>query len=316
MLRRGEYVFHGFAGMIPGHSVDKYKWSQADAWDAIHPAYTTAEALALEERHWDGRVLIDGRPFRWDETTTVTDDGYKVAVKPTANTESTGAFLLDEAHTIMRFPVTKSTADAAALWTVPTGVILLLVHPFAWIEQITANWTGGTNAAVGMSTNKSGFNTKGDLLGGKGGLLAADLTTTIGQTLGKRGTLARPAGSVLFEENAAVASAAATPRFAVKQLLYAKTIGTGAPAVKAALINGATPSAGQAAPNAGGTSVVFHAETTGNGTADLSYLTDVAATFENTFLVAGDVIQWDRIASNFATTGAAVAAVAARIIKL
>jgi hypothetical protein len=70
-----------------------------------------------------------------------------------------------------------------------------------------------------------------------------------------------------------VASAAATPGYTVLQLLYAKTIGTGAPAVKAPQINGATPSAGQAAPNAGGTSIAFHAETTGTGTCDVVYLT-------------------------------------------
>lgn len=78
---------------------------------------------------------------------------------------------------------------------------------------------------------------------------------------------------VASEAGVAVASAAATPAFAITQLLYCKTIGTGAPAVKAPQINGATPSAGQAAPNAGGTSVVFHAETTGTGTCDMSYLT-------------------------------------------
>jgi hypothetical protein len=70
-----------------------------------------------------------------------------------------------------------------------------------------------------------------------------------------------------------VASAAATPTYTVLQLLYAKTIGTGAPAVKAPQINGATPSAGQAAPNAGGTSIAFHAETTGTGTVEVVYLT-------------------------------------------
>ncbi len=71
----------------------------------------------------------------------------------------------------------------------------------------------------------------------------------------------------------AVSGAAATPSYTVLQLLYVKTIGTGAPAVKTALINGGTPSAGQAAPNAGGTSIAFNAETTGTGTADVVYLT-------------------------------------------
>lgn len=75
------------------------------------------------------------------------------------------------------------------------------------------------------------------------------------------------------ETGVAVASAAAAPKYTVLQLLYAKTIGTGAAGIKASQINGATPSAGQAAPNAGGTSIAFHAETTGTGTCELVYLT-------------------------------------------
>lgn len=70
-----------------------------------------------------------------------------------------------------------------------------------------------------------------------------------------------------------VATAAATPSFPIRQLLHARTIGTGAAAIKTPLINGASPSAGQAAPNAAGTSIAFNAETTGTGTADVSYLT-------------------------------------------
>jgi hypothetical protein len=82
---------------------------------------------------------------------------------------------------------------------------------------------------------------------------------------------------VVTEAGVAVAGAAATPKYTIQQLLYAKTIGTGVPAIKAPQINGATPAAGQAAPNAGGTSVTFHAETTGTGTCDLSYITTDAA---------------------------------------
>jgi len=76
----------------------------------------------------------------------------------------------------------------------------------------------------------------------------------------------------IVQETLDVASAAATPTFAVEQLLYCRTIGTGAAGVKSSLINGATPSAGQAAPNAGGTSIAFNAETTGTGTCVAGYL--------------------------------------------
>ena len=80
----------------------------------------------------------------------------------------------------------------------------------------------------------------------------------------------------LHSEIVAVASLAAVPTFTVLALLYVQTIGTGAPAVKAPGILGATPGAGAAAPNAGGTSIVFNAETTGTGTVVLVYLTQAA----------------------------------------
>lgn len=82
------------------------------------------------------------------------------------------------------------------------------------------------------------------------------------------------AGGVrLQRETVNVAAAAATPTYAVLQLLFARTISTGAAGIKAAGINGATPGTGAAAPNAGGTSIVFNAETTGTGTVELVYLT-------------------------------------------
>ena len=75
------------------------------------------------------------------------------------------------------------------------------------------------------------------------------------------------------EETLAVASAAATPTYKVESLLYVKTVGTGAAGYKSPGIPGATPGTGAAAPNAGGTSIVFNAETTGTGTVDVAYMT-------------------------------------------
>lgn len=80
-------------------------------------------------------------------------------------------------------------------------------------------------------------------------------------------------GERTMHETLAVASAAATPTFAIDQLLRCKTVGTGAAGAKAPGINGATPGTGAAAPNSAGTSLVFNAETTGTGTALVSYLT-------------------------------------------
>lgn len=90
---------------------------------------------------------------------------------------------------------------------------------------------------------------------------------------GQLGDRLHAGGVRLQRETLAVASAAATPNYTVLHLLHAKTAGTGAAGEKSPLVNGGTPSAGQAAPNAGGTSIVFNAETTGTGTVDVVYLT-------------------------------------------
>ena len=90
----------------------------------------------------------------------------------------------------------------------------------------------------------------------------------------KGGSLLRGEGGVRpVTETVDVASASATPKYTIAALLRAKTVDTGAAAEKTVMKQGATPSAGQAAANSGGTAVVFHAETTGTGTALLVYLT-------------------------------------------
>lgn len=78
---------------------------------------------------------------------------------------------------------------------------------------------------------------------------------------------------VQYDAGLAVATAACTPTLTVLRLLHAITVGTGAAGQKIADPNGATPGTGHAAPNAGGTSITFNAETTGTGTANVAYLT-------------------------------------------
>lgn len=90
---------------------------------------------------------------------------------------------------------------------------------------------------------------------------------------GQVGEVLNAGGVRLQRETVAVASATATPTYTILHLLHCKTATVGAAGEKAPGVNGATPSTGQAAPNAAGTSIVFNAETTGTGTADVVYLT-------------------------------------------
>jgi len=314
MERTGTGFLAGGAGLTPGSASGKYKNNIPSVLNSIYASYTLTEALALPEKNLRGRIWIDGRPYYWSSTCDVDDASNLLAARPTviASASDPGRFVAEGPDLILPLSFTYATANNADLFTVPTGVVMQILG--LWWD-ITADMTGGSSSAIGISSNKSGFTADGCLLGGPTGNVAAALTAALSPTPGTRGFLAAPAGSRIVQETVAVATAAATPTFAVQQLLFAKTIATGAPAVKTPLINGATPSAGEAAPNAGGTSVVFHAETTGTGTADLAYLTQVGATIENTFWVGGDTIRYDRITSAF-TAGSGILRVAVRIIEL
>lgn len=110
----------------------------------------------------------------------------------------------------------------------------------------------------------------------KDSLNAGDLNQigAVAKAVGLGSLLAAEGGYRLVGETLAVSGAAATPTYNCKKLLYARTIATGAPAEKATTgIAGSAPGAGFAAPNSGGTSIVFNAETTGTGTAEVLYIT-------------------------------------------
>jgi hypothetical protein len=84
-------------------------------------------------------------------------------------------------------PFTFATADAAVLMTTPTGAVLV-PEDFYW--EVTTPFTGGASSAIGVSSSKTGFTTKGDLLGGASGDVLATLVNgaiipgTVGAKMG------------------------------------------------------------------------------------------------------------------------------------
>lgn len=88
----------------------------------------------------------------------------------------------------LALPITFNNADASVLYTVPTGQ-RMFIHKTAW--EVTVGWTGGAASAIGVSTNDPFGNTKGDILGGAGGDVAALLVVADGATGGvlKGGTV-------------------------------------------------------------------------------------------------------------------------------
>lgn len=102
----------------------------------------------------------------------------------------------------LELDVAFGTADAAVLFTVPAGFRMLITKTY-WEPSVA--WTGGASSAIGLSSSNPGYATKGDLLGGAGGDVAAGLTVvaatpckgTIGAKLASGGTVVLIAGDTI-----------------------------------------------------------------------------------------------------------------------
>lgn len=130
--------------------------------------------------------LNGGRMFRWHPTSELDGDDQLVIIPDDRNSDVDTALAADLAGrwlavpgqvVDLALPFTHSTADAAILYTMPTGARLALQSLY-W--EITTACTGGSSAAIGVSssthTAPTNLSTKGDLLGGSGG----DVTATLG----------------------------------------------------------------------------------------------------------------------------------------
>lgn len=140
------------------------------------------KAVEVDPRLDNGkRVQIsDGRTFFYKSNSTLTADDYFVVTA-----KGGGRFVLCPGYTAdIALPIAFDTADAATLATLPTGCVMRLTRPY-W--EVTADWTGGSSSAIGISSGTAPHNTKGDILGGAGGDVAATLVAASGKLLGTVG---------------------------------------------------------------------------------------------------------------------------------
>jgi hypothetical protein len=131
----------------------------------------------------NGQLALDvatGNLWKFSAACALAGDNIFVAGSGSGN----GRWLHVPGLRTLVMPITFATADAAVLATVPTGAVLM-PEEFYW--TISTSWTGGSSSAIGVSSNKTGFSTKGDLLGGASGNVLADLTTVLSPTLGTIG---------------------------------------------------------------------------------------------------------------------------------
>lgn len=152
------------------------------AADTARPRYMK------QPRGREERVLSfpGSRVFRWHPTSTLTADNQLVVIPDDRNmavdtalaANLAGRWLAVPGQLVdLAFAFTYATADAATLYTMPTGAALAL-HGLYW--EITTGMSGGSSSAIGVSTTKTSptdWSTKGDLLGGSGGDVAATLIT-------------------------------------------------------------------------------------------------------------------------------------------
>lgn len=174
---------------------------------AVVATVAALKAVAAEDR-FDGQLArIDAAPasggglWRFMLASSLTGDDQLI-ITPTAGS---GRWLRMPGAVDLAFPIAFGTADAAVLYTMPTGA-RLKVDSLHW--EVTADWTGGTASAIGVSTTKTAptnWSTKGDLLGGAGGDVEATLVAATGIVAGTIGadmdTLAKTRGAIWVATN-------------------------------------------------------------------------------------------------------------------
>jgi len=190
---------------------------------AIYPTVATMTALkaiaATDPAYIHGSEVVvdaDGSRWRFHSTSALTGDDLFVAT-PTA-APAAGRWLRAQGAVRLVLPITYATADAAVLATLPTGAQMKITDIY-W--EITADFTGGSSSAIGVSSAKTGFSTKGDLLGGAAGDVAATITAALSPAAGTAGAKM----DSLAEVRAAMFKATDTIRF--DRITSAFTAGTG-----------------------------------------------------------------------------------------
>lgn len=157
---------------------------------AIHDAVanmTALKAIAAGARQ-DGMVCMvlsdtagECSMWRFKATSTAADTTENLVAVPAAGS---GRWLRADRQVPLFLPATFNNADASTLFTVPVGCRL---HPVDSWWDVTTSWTGGSSSAIGVSTSVSGFSTKGDILGGASGDVAATLVSSATRMTGTIG---------------------------------------------------------------------------------------------------------------------------------
>lgn len=157
-------------------------------WGGSFATRAALQALSAKDR-CDGMCCLVQSDFSlWtfapsSALVTTGDPNGELALTPSAGS---GRWIRADKAFVMKLAIGFGTADAAALLTVLEGFAFRLAS-FPWWEVTTA-FSGGSSSAIGVSSSITGYTTKGDLLGGAAGDVAAALgaginTGTLGAEL-------------------------------------------------------------------------------------------------------------------------------------
>lgn len=145
----------------------------SQATDSHAADRTALAAIPAANRSNGKRVLVDtdGSMWRFSASSTATDTTQNLVVTPAVGT---GRWIRDDESFTLSIPITFATVDAAAIFTVPAGFVLKLAAAPYW--DVATGFTGGTNSSIGLSSSRTGYSTKGDLISAT---LAAALTAGV-----------------------------------------------------------------------------------------------------------------------------------------
>jgi hypothetical protein len=142
----------------------------------------TALKALLAATNVNGKLVElkdDGSMWRYAASSTIDvsdDPNEQLVIEPD---DTTGRWIRADKQFTAKLPVAQDTADAEALLTVPTGFVLkLAAHPF---YDVAVAFSGGSSSSIGASLSKTGYSTKGDIIG-------ATLSAALGTGI-KKGTL-------------------------------------------------------------------------------------------------------------------------------
>ena len=155
-------------------------------------------------------LTLDGFNWRYVAASAATDTTQTLVLTPN-DSPAAGRWLRQAGAVDIKVAVDFNTADAAVLFTVPVGFKLRVTRA-CW--EVTTPFSGGASSAIGLSSSNAAYTTKGDLLGGAAGDLAAALTAgyrgAIGTKLASGGLVVLIAGdTVRFDRVASAYTAGA-----------------------------------------------------------------------------------------------------------